>query len=67
MATVKSDDKWEVDDAVRTLIRSQEILNDKKLLPKVKRAFAEKQRALADAALELKVSTKQKDIRNKKD
>lgn len=67
MAVTKSDDEWEVDGAVDTLIKAQEILNDKKLLPKVKRAFTEKQRALAEAALELNVAGKQRAIRQKKD
>ena len=63
----KKIDKWEVDNAVRTLIEAQEIMNNKQLLPRVKRAFAEKQRALAEAALELKVAKTQKALRNKKD
>ena len=67
MATVKKIEEWDVDQAVDTLIRAQEILNDKRLLPRVKRAFTEKQRALAEAALELKVSKKQKTLRDKKD
>lgn len=67
MATVESDDKWEVDSAVRTLVEAQEILNNKQLLPKVKLAFAKKQRALAEAALELNVAGKQRAIRQKKD
>ena len=67
MAEIASTEKWEIDSAVDTLIEAQKILNDKKLLPKVRKAFKERQRALAEAALELKVSTKQRDIRNKKD
>ncbi|GAH57803.1 unnamed protein product, partial [marine sediment metagenome] len=36
-------DKWEVNSAVDTLIEAQKILNNKQLLPKVRRAFKEKQ------------------------
>lgn len=67
MTAVDSKDDWKVNSAVDTLIEAQKILNDKKLLPKVRRAFREKQRALAEAALELKVSEKQRAIRNKRD
>ena len=63
----ESSDKWEIESAVNTLIDAQKILNDKKLLPKIRRAFKEKQRALAEAALELNVSKQQRAIRNKKD
>ncbi len=61
----KSDKEWEIESAVDTLISAQKILNDKKLLPKVKRAFKEKQRALQDAALELNVAEKQSAMRKK--
>lgn len=67
MATVKKIEKWGVDQAVDTLIRAQEIMNDKRLLPRVKRAFTEKQRALAEAALELKVAKQQRTVRDRKD
>ena len=63
----KKIEKWEVDSAVDTLIEAQKIMKDKRLLPKVKVAFAEKQQAMAEAALELKVAEKQCALRNKKD
>jgi len=59
-------DKWEINSAVDTLIEAQKIMNNKKLLPRVKRAFVEKQRAMAEAALELKVAAKQKHMRDGK-
>jgi hypothetical protein len=69
MAVPKSDKDWEVDSAVDTLIRANDILNDKKLLPKIRQRFAEKQRALQETAAELKLETKvaakQKEIRSK--
>ncbi len=65
MATTKKIDKWEIDSAVDTLIQAQKILNNKLILPRVRQAFKEKQRALAEVALELKVATKQRAIRNK--
>lgn len=67
MAKAKKIEEWEVDSAVDTLIKAQEIMNDKRLLPRVKRAFAERQRALQEAALELKVTKKQNTLRDKKD
>lgn len=69
MGEVTVDKDWEVDNAVDALIRAQEILNDKKLMPKVKIAFKKKQQALAETAAELKLETKvaekQKVMRNK--
>lgn len=65
MAKPKKIDEWEVEQAVDTIIKAQEIMNDKRLLPRVKRAFVERQRALQEAALELKVAGKQKALRNK--
>lgn len=57
--------KWEIEEAVSTLIRAQKILKDKKLLPAVKREFKRQQDALAETALELKVAKKQRDMRKK--
>ena len=57
--------KWEIEGAVDTLIRAQEILNDKKLLPCVRREFKKRQKALAETALELKVAKKQRSMRDK--
>lgn len=65
MAKSKKIEEWQVNSAVDTLIEAQEIMNNKRLLPRVKRAFAEKQRALQEAALELKVSKKQHDIKGR--
>ena len=57
--------KWEIDQAVDTLIRAQEIMADKILFPRVKQAFAKKQRAMKEAALEFTVAAKQRSMRAK--
>lgn len=62
----KTEKDWEVDAAVDALIRANEILNDKALMPKIRIRFQEKMKALQETALELKVSQKQQDIRKKK-
>ena len=41
---------WEAEDAVRTLIRAEEIKKDKKLMKKVKAEMARQQKATAAAA-----------------
>ena len=51
-------DEYDVNYAVDTLIKAQEILNDKQMLPKVKKAFAKKQQALRETASELKLESK---------
>ena len=58
-------DDFEVDNAVSTLVEAQRIMNDKKLLPKVQKKFAQKQKELAAAALEVKVAKKQREIGEK--
>lgn len=58
----KKIDEWEVSSAVNTLIKVQEILKDKKLLPLVRREFKKRQDALAEAALELKVTKQQRSM-----
>ncbi len=67
MPQLKKIEDYEVDQAVDTLVQARKILNDKRMLPRVRQAFADKQRDLAEAALELKVSGKQRDLRAKKD
>lgn len=61
----KKIDDWEVSSAVDTLIKAQEILKNKKLLPLVRREFKKRQEALAEAALELKVAKKQRSMGKK--
>ena len=51
-------DKWEVQSAVDTLIRAEEIKNDSKLLSAVKRLMEEKVKATSEAAAKLKVEQK---------
>lgn len=62
----KKIEEWEVNSAVDTLIEARKILKDKRLLPKVRRALAEKQRAMQEAALELKVGKRQAAMRKGK-
>lgn len=45
-----SNEDWEIDDAVRTLTRAQEIENDPKLMAKVKKRAAEKAKELTEVA-----------------
>ena len=61
----KKIDSWEIEQAVDTLIKAQEILKDKRLLPKVRVEFKKRMDALAEAALELNVVTKQKAMHEK--
>ncbi len=62
----KNIEKWEVNSAVDTLIEAHEIMNNKPLYKRVKIAFAKKQRAMQEAALELQVADKQRAINKKK-
>jgi len=48
----KSDEKWEIEEAARTITRAQEIRADKKLFPKVKIELAKIAKAAQRAALE---------------
>ncbi len=56
----KKMDDWEIGSAVDTLIEAQEILKDKKNLPRIEKEFKKRQDAMAEAALELQVAKKQK-------
>jgi len=67
MVKAKNTEKWEIEGAVDTLIRAQEIMNDKQLFPKVKQAFIKKQRAMQETALELKITEKQSALRDRGD
>lgn len=53
---VKSDEKYEVEDAARTLIRAAEIRQDKKLFPKVQKELAKQAEAAQAAAAEAKAA-----------
>mgnify|MGYP001290765650 CR=1 FL=1 len=53
---MKSEDDWEVEDAMRTLMRAKEIRNDNKLMAKVSAMAKEKLMELADVAAEAKES-----------
>lgn len=48
----KSDEQWDIEDGARTLIRAQEIREDKKFFPKVKKELAKQAKAAKQAALE---------------
>lgn len=63
--SVKTDKQWEEDDAVDILVRAEKIRRDKKLFPRVKKAFARRLREMEQAALEIKVAQKQAEIRGK--
>ena len=59
MAKEKYED-YEIDCDVDTLIKANELLNDKVKLPKIKKRFAEKQEALSDTAKQLALESKVK-------
>lgn len=61
----KSDEQWKIDSAVDTLVEAERIKNDKKMFPKVLKAFKRKLDELAKTALEVKVAKKQAEIRAK--
>jgi len=52
----KVDEKYEVEDAARTLVRANEIKRDKKLWPKVQKELARQAEAARRASLEAKAS-----------
>ncbi len=61
----KSDMDYEVDEAVRTLVRAEAIRADKKLFAKVKPALAKKLKETQQATLHVKVAQKQAEIRER--
>ena len=61
----KSDEQWKIDSAVDTLVEAERIKSNKKLFPKVVKAFKRKLGELAKTALEVKVAKKQAEIRAK--
>jgi hypothetical protein len=44
---LKTPDKWEIEDAARTLLRAEEIRADKKLMALVEKELAKKQKAIS--------------------
>jgi len=58
MTQPKADEKWEIESDARTLISAQEILNDKKKLPKVKIELARQAKAAAEAVKEAELHAK---------
>ncbi|MFA5152424.1 MAG: hypothetical protein WC554_07705 [Clostridia bacterium] len=53
--------EYQIEDAARTLIRAEEIRNDKKLFPLAQKELVKQAQAAADAAVENKVSKKLKE------
>lgn len=52
----KTDEQWDIESAADTLIRAQEIKEDKKLYPKVKKELVKRVKAAKRAALEAGVA-----------
>ena len=60
MAKKEKYDEWEIDSDIDTLIRANDILNDKTKLPKIKVRYAEKQKAMMETAKQLNLEVKTK-------
>ena len=58
MAKKEKYEDWEINSDVETLVKANELLNDKVKLPKIKTRIAEKEKALNEAKQQLNLEEK---------